>query len=355
MTRICYFGIYNPNYARNEVNIRGLRENGIEVIECRTDKTGFKKYPILFKKLWSLRGRYDVLFVAFHGHAVMPVAWIVGKVFHRKKIIFDALISVYDTNIFDRKKHSATSLMALKYWFIDWLSCALADRVLLESASHCEYFQDTFHVSSSKLRTVLLGCSDKVMYPRLQKKDKEGFLVHFHGTYIPLQGIPFIVKAAKLLENEGIVFNIIGRLSTYREAIDLAKDLEIKNINFIDYLPYNKLSDYMAMADVCLGLFGDTDKAKRTAAFKIAEAMAMAKPVITAETPAVKEFLFNRENVLFCKIADEIDLADKIRELKENEGLRAKIAQNGYNTYKERLSPKAIGGALKHIIEKLNQ
>ena len=355
MIRICYFGIYNPNYARNEVNIRGLRENGIEVVECHTDKKGFKKYPILFKKLWSLKDRYDVLFVGFHGHAVMPIAWIVAKMIHRKKIIFDALISVYDTNVFDRKKHSAVSLMALKYWFIDWLSCVLADRVLLDSASHCKYFEDTFHIRSGKFRTVFLGCNDKVMYPRPQKKENQNFLVHFHGTYIPLQGIPFIVRAAKLLENEDVVFNIIGKLATYREAIDLAKDLGISNINFIDYVPYDRLADYMANADVCLGLFGATDKAKRTAAFKIAEAMAMARPVITAETPAVKEFLLNRENALLCKIADERDLADKIIELKENKELREKIAQNGYNTYKEFLSPTAIGRELKNIIETLSQ
>ncbi len=31
---VLYFGIYNPNYSRNRVLIKGLRENSIEVLEC---------------------------------------------------------------------------------------------------------------------------------------------------------------------------------------------------------------------------------------------------------------------------------------------------------------------------------
>ena len=32
--RVCYFGTYRANYARNEIMITGLRDAGVEVIEC---------------------------------------------------------------------------------------------------------------------------------------------------------------------------------------------------------------------------------------------------------------------------------------------------------------------------------
>ena len=347
---ICYFGIYNSNYTRNRVNIEGLRLNGATVIECRTDEKGLKKYWTLLRKGLALRGKYDAMVVGFNGHAVMPVAWLVAKLY-RKPIVFDAFISTYDSNIFDRKKHSPRSLMALKYWLIDWLSCSLADLVLMDAEAHARYMMDTFRLRSDRAKGLLVGCPDDVMYPRPQNKKTDNFLVHFHGTYIPLQGIPYIIRAAKILEDREIEFNIVGKLSSYTESINLSRELGLQKVNFHDYMPYKELAEFMASADVCLGAFGDTDKAKRMGIFKIVEAMAMKKPVITADTVAMREFLTDRKNVLFCKIADSRDLADKIVELKNDQILREKIAEGGYELYKKMLTPKSIGRSLLKLIE----
>jgi len=349
---ICYFGIYEPNYTRNRVNIQGLRENGVEVIECNSQEKGLKKHWDLFRKHWQLRGKYDLMIVGFMGHAVMPIAWLVTR-FPRKKLVFDAFISVYDSNIFDRKKHARYGFMAIKYWLIDWLSCNLADTVLMDAEAHAEYISKTFHVPRQKVKGLLVGCPDDVMYPRPQNKTESDFIVHFHGTYIPLQGTPYIIKAAKILDGKGVKFNIVGKLSTYTESINLAKQLGMKNVRFYDYMPYDKLAEFMANADMCLGAFGDTEKAKRMGIFKIIEAMAMKKPFITGNTVAMREFLTDRKDVLFCKIADSQDLADKIMELKNDENLRNKIAENGYQLYKSRFTPRGIGQSLLEIINVL--
>ncbi|OGN07921.1 MAG: hypothetical protein A3C61_03345 [Candidatus Yanofskybacteria bacterium RIFCSPHIGHO2_02_FULL_39_10] len=348
--KVCYFGTYSSNYTRNKVNITGLRENGVDVIECRTDDGGLKKYWTLFKKGLFLRGQYDVMIVGFNGHVIMPIAWLVTR-FPRKKLVFDAFISTYDSNIFDRKKHSPISLMALKYWIIDWLSCSLADIVLMDAEAHADYISKTFYIPRNKVKSLLVGCPNDVMYPRPQHKEESDFIVHFHGTYIPVQGIPFVIKAAKILDGKGIKFNIIGKLSTYKESIDLAKELGVSNVRFFDYMPYEKLAEFMAGADICLGAFGDTDKAKRTYIFKIVEAMAMKKAVVTGDSPALREFLTDRKDVLFCKLADSQDLADKILELKNNTSLRNSIAENGFELYRQRMTPGMIG---RDLLEKIN-
>lgn len=347
--KVCYFGTYSPNYTRNKVNIIGLRENGIEVVECSVQTGGLRKHWDLFWKHWSMRGKYDVMIVGFNGHAIMPMAWLVTR-FPRKKLVFDAFISTYDSNIFDRKKHSPYGLMALKYWLIDWLSCILADLILMDAEAHADYISKTFHIPRRKVKGLLVGCPDDIMYPRPQHKEGPDFLVHFHGSYIPVQGIPYVIRAAKILDDKGVIFNIVGKLSTYKESLDLVKELDIKNVRFFDYMPYEKLAEFIADADVCLGAFGDTDKAKRTLIFKIVEAMAMKKPVITGDSPALREFLTDRKDVLFCKLADSRDLSDKILELKNNTTLRNSIAENGFELYKHKLTPKMIGKELINII-----
>jgi glycosyltransferase involved in cell wall biosynthesis len=49
-------------------------------------------------------------------------------------------------------------------------------------------------------------------------------------------------------------------------------------------------------------------------------------------------------------LADSKDLAEKIMELKNSPELRKKIAENGYQLYKEKLSPRALGKELLDII-----
>jgi len=345
---VCYFGIYDPNNSRNRELISGLKENGVEVVQCRVDPAQPFKYWKLFKKHRQIKD-YDVMVVGFPGHPVMLLA----KLVCRKPIIFDAFVSLYDSNVFDRKSVSPYSFWALKYWLLDWLSCKLADRVLLDADEHIKYFVKTFRIKKEKFRRILVGTDDSIFYPRDCQKNTDKFLLLFQGTYIPLQGVEYMIRAAKILENENVQLDIIGRIKTYGPSVELSQKLDVKNVNFIDFMPQTELAERMARADVCLGFFGDTPKAKRCGAFKVTEALAMGKPVLTADTPAMREFLKDRESCLFCRGANAEDLAEKILELKNNPVLREKIADNGYKVYQEKLTPKALGKELKNIIDEL--
>jgi glycosyltransferase involved in cell wall biosynthesis len=104
--------------------------------------------------------------------------------------------------------------------------------------------------------------------------------------------------------------------------------------------------------DVCLGVFGNTVKTQRVIANKVYEAIAMAKSVISADTQGMGELFEDRKNILFCRRADPEDLAEKILELKNNEELRSKIAQSGYELFQRRATPKIIGCDLLNALSK---
>ena len=47
---VLYFGVYDPDYSRNRVLIKGLKANGVRVVECRVsakDKLKFSKSEFL--------------------------------------------------------------------------------------------------------------------------------------------------------------------------------------------------------------------------------------------------------------------------------------------------------------------
>lgn len=336
--------------------MQGLRENGVEVIECNTPQTSnkLKKYSELIKKHKQIKreNNYEVMVVGFAGHAIMPLAWVLAKL-NRKKVVLDLFVSEYDSLILDRKQYSKFSPKALKFWILDWLSCKLADLCLLDADEHIKFFVKAFKIKPEKFKTILLSCDQDIFYPR-PKAETDKFIIHYHGSYSPIQGVKYIVQAAEYLQSDSsIQINIIGKLNNHRKEIELAKKLNLKNVHFIDFMPYEELAEQIAKSDLVLGMFGDTDKAMHCSAFKIVEGMAMKKPVVTGDTPALREIVKDRETGLFCQMADSKDLAEKILEIKNNKELRQKITENGYQFCLKYLTPKATGAEFKLTLEKL--
>ena len=344
--KIIFFGRYHPLYSRNRVLLKGLRQNGVEVTECRVNPAEpFWPVKLLFKYLSLPTGDFDAMIVAFPGQEAMLLA----RMLTRKPIIFDAFTSHYGGHVLDRGNHKPHSLVARWYHWLDTISCRLADLVLLDTEAHIHYFVEEFKVPKDKFRRVFVGTDSDIFKPQA-KIASEIFTVHFHGNFIPLQGVEYIVRAAGILQKDGIKFNIIGRGQTYRHTKDLAHELEISNINWVDAVPYEELPMWMAKSDACLGIFGHTLKTQLVIPNKIFEALACARPVITARTPAIKELLKDGESIILCNAADPEDLAKKIRMLKNDSQLLESIEFEGSKIFKKRLTEKIlVAGLIEHI------
>jgi len=346
---ICYFGNFYPDYPRNKLLIRSLQKNGFKVLKCkcRTSEGRVKRHIELLRKHWKIKNKYDLLWVGYADYSRFYV--LLAKIISNKPIIWDAFYSLYDAKVIDRKEVSSKHLKAKYYWILDWLACKLADKILLDTEEHIRYFVKTFKIKKDKFIKVLVGTDNKFFYPRKERiKKKRQFIIHFHGSYIPLQGVEYILRAANLLERKNIKFNIIG--SKIKKQY---QNKEFSNAVFVDDVPYKELPNYMARADICLGIFGNTPKTQRVIPNKVYEAIAMKKPVITADTPAARELFTDRKNILFCKTANPDDLAKKILELKNNEKLRNLIAQGGYKIFKKYATSELIGNNLLKKLSKI--
>lgn len=350
--KVCYFGSYPSYYPRHRIIIKGLKKNGIDVIEVQDSSRIYLRYPKLIKKYLEA-GNYDIMIVGEASNYVMPLA-ILLKRLSRKPLVFDTFVSLYDTNI-DRGLHQ--NIVASKFYFyFDRYNFEFSDIVLSGAYEELIYYHSTFGVEREKFRRVFIGAEDDIFYPREEKEvNKDIFRVLFYGTYIPLHGIEYIVRAAKLLEShKDIKFQIIGTGQILGDIEKLCDQLKICNIDFIKNLVrYEDLPKYISNSDVCLGIFGGTEKAKRVIPTKAYQIIAMKKPLITGDSPAARELFSHKNNAILCKMADPSALADSILMLKEDEKSRQKIAENGYKLFKENLTPKVIGLQVKNILEEL--
>lgn len=352
--KICYFGDYDSDYSRNAVIIKGLKQNNVEVLECHSNIRGrsFKKLLELYKNHKKIKGKYDLIIVGYSdSRVIVPLAKIISS----KKIVWDAFYSLYDSWVMDRSLVQQRSLKAKYYWFLDWLNCKLSDRILLDTNEHIKYFINTFKINKDKFLKVLVGSlavSQQELKAVADEENKK-FKIFFYGKYIPLQGVEYIVRAAKILENEhDIEFDILGSGQESKTIEKLFEKLQIKNINFIDRVPYSELVNKMNKADICLGIFGKTSKARRVIPNKIYDAIALGKAVITSDTPAIRELFDDRKNILLCEIANENDLAKKIMELKDDNDLRELIAKEGNKIFREKARPSVVANIFLKEIRK---
>jgi len=346
--KVLYFGTFDPSYGRNWVLINGLKKNGIEVVQLRRPPGRLNLVKLFFDYLLS-RVKYDVMIVGFSGQEAMFLA----RLLTRKPIIFDAFTSHYGGYILNRKKASIHSLRAKYYRFLDKWSCKLADLILLESQAYIDFFVKEYGLSPKKFRRIWIGANDERFKPISAEHDADGiFRVIFFGTYVPVQGVEYIVRAAKILEHEPILFTFCGKGQDGPKTRTLAEQLELTNIVFHGMLDGDSLSRELANSDVSLGNFGDTPLAPLVISNKVYEALAMGKAVITADMPANREFFAEGEAVL-VPVANPEALAVAISMLKNDPELRERIARRGYDKFVTVASPRILGKELMAIIHEL--
>lgn len=331
--QVCFFGIYNSNYSRNRVFIKGFEENGYRVVECSVDPkkySGLRKFIELYRKWKQVKhNNFSFCIVGFPGHSVV---WLAILLFGRKKVIFDFFVSLFNSNIEDREQYKKISFRGIYMWFLDYFSLLISRRILIDTYAHRDFISKKFFVRRKKFQVVYVGSDESVVFPKTFQKEIDKFIVHFHGTNTPLQGFSVIKEAAKILENhKNIEFHIYGFPGE-----------NTANLKFFPRFPYEKMSDILSRADIVLGIFGTTEKASKVIPNKVFEGLAAQKPVVTQKSQAVSEIFVDEKNIIFSKPGNPQDLAHKIIFLKNNPRIQNNISVSGYSMFKEHLTSKIL-------------
>jgi len=348
--KICFFGIYDPSYSRNNILLTGLAGAGAEIVHCRAEWRDPLRYFKLWKSLRTLRNNYDCIYAAYPSS--VPV--IIARIISRKPVIADAFYSMYDAVVNDRREIGRWRPRALKLLLIDWLSVMLAHVVITDTEEHKKYWSSWWLVNKKKIHPVYLGINNQLFHPLpvspLPVSQKDYFLVHFHGTYIPLQGVDKIIEAARLcVFDQKIHFRLIGAGVDSEKVRKLVGRDSLSNVEFMGKVPLVGLNSYINEADVVLGIFGDTPKARRVIPNKVYEGMATKKAVITMDTLAVREIFSETELLLVQN--NPRSIADAITMLSRNESMRASLAHNGFSAV-QKYAPESVATSLINILSK---
>jgi len=347
--KVCYMAGREYEYVRTRTVVLALQAAGFDVKMSLPPNKRFRHYPKILWKFLKMKRKCDVVIVGFYGALLMPVV----RLFTSKPVIFDIHSGTHETML-DWEKVKSKSIMAKFFYQVDKITMKMADCIILESKDHIRNWSKTYGIPRNKFRHVFLAVDDNVIYPKPQNKNnRDAFLVHFHGEFAPFHGVEYILRAAHLLKDKGIEFQIIGFGTTYEKDMKLVKELNLTNCRFIRWVPYEKLADAMCRADVCLGFFGDRKRAYEVFTNKVVEAIAVKRPLVTMRNSPVQELLEDGESVVFVNPGDPTALADALLNLKNNSRLRQRISENGHKVFLTHCTIEMFAKRLKEIITEL--
>jgi len=327
---ILFFGGYEPLYPRINVLWKGLEKLGIALARCRV-KSELKmpvRYPALISSYIGKFRRTDVIFVPSFRHKDVPLAWFLARL-TAKKVVFDPLVSRYETRVLDRGDVSKGSLQSWHNKNIDKLSFNLPDLLIADTEAHADFYSGYFGVERDSIEVVPVGFDEDYFYEVPYKSNNPKTEVLFFGSFIPLHGVDLIVKSAEILKERRIRFTLVGRGQTYSLAKELAKDIPPERIRFLDPVSQEKLRELIASSDIVLGIFGTTPKTELVVPNKIFQSMAVGRAIITADTGAIREIFKDGKHLLTVPAGNPEALAEAVELLDNKSEMRIRLGRDG--------------------------
>jgi len=384
--RVVLWGTYDTGKPRTRMLCGALRAAAIDTIEIHSeiwsgveDKSQLKglrvKVAYLLRWLAAYPGlviRYlrapahDAVVVGYLGHLDVLVLWPFARM-RGKPIVWDAFLSLYDTVVQDRRLVGPRHPVAwmLRGW--EWLACRAATRVVLDTEAHAGLFRQLYGLSAERTAAVFVGSETNVFAAAPaaapapapappparagEPEDGDGDLtVLFYGQFIPLHGIETIVRAAQAATDRPYRWVMIGggqEESRIRALIGSGPRLRL---DWIPWVRYDELIDWIVRADVCLGIFGATGKAARVIPNKVFQIVCAGRPLITRDSPAVRELLDeSMPGVYLVPPADPEALLAALEKYRNESESLAAAGQGLHGTARRRFTLAALGADWRRI------
>jgi len=370
--RLVFWGTCDLGKPRNRILMQGLRENGVEVIECHTqvwhdieDKSRlrrpgarlrygwrwFSAYPNLLWRYLRLP-KHDLVMVGYLGQfdvlLIRPLAWL-----RRVPLIWDTFLSLYDTVVDDRALVSARHPLAYLLYAWEWLALRMPELILTDTRAHGRFFAERFGAKPTRIVRVLVGAEPRAFMPSARGTrplpKSRPYRVLFYGQFIPLHGMDVIARAMHLCADEDISWDVIGDGQQTEQFRALLEHYAPTDLTWTPWVPYETLIRHIHAADLCLGIFGTSDKAARVIPNKVYQVVAAGRALITADTPAARELLSPGPGVILVPSGDPEALAQAIREMRQRCPLAAAAQLAGLAT---QITPRIV---VRELVERLPQ
>lgn len=193
---------------------------------------------------------------------------------------------------------------------------------------------------AEKIAIVPNSVDERIFYPRAadtELKESLGlgdkWVVGYISNLSKREGHEVLLRAVALLREtrQDIACLIVGEGPQLDGLRKLAEDLGVADLTvFTGGVPHEDIAEYYALIDVFVVPRIQDYASDYVTPMKPVEAMAMKKPIIASDRPALRELLGDDRGLLF-EAGDHLHLTDRIGMVLDDEHLRDSLAERGYN------------------------
>ena len=225
-----------------------------------------------------LKNDYDVVFVYQLSPVIMAKAALKYKKKHGKKVVLYCLDIWPESLCIGGIKKSS-----LIYRYFERVSREIyssVDKIIVPSKTFQNHFVGKYRMSQGDV-VYLPQCTEDIFTPLEMPKNNIVNLT-FAGNIGLAQSAETIIKAAAILKDEKIRFNIVGDGVELENIKSLAKKLGLKNVVFYGRKPVGDMPAIYGMSDAMLVTLSDDFILSQTFPGKVQSYMAAGKPIIGA-------------------------------------------------------------------------
>ena len=172
--------------------------------------------------------------------------------------------------------------------------------------------------------------------------------VVFFGLFTPLQGAPVIARALAECERRGVGLDVT-LVGDGQDAGDVRRLLPRGggvSVTWLDWVDCADLPGLVARHDVCLGIFGTSDKARRVVPNKAYQGITAGCALVTSDTPPQRAVL--GDAAVFVPPGDPSALACALASLADPASLAQARARS--SAAAERFRPETVVAGLAEVL-----
>lgn len=322
---------YEPGYKKN-----------IEIKRIISHRIATKNILELLKK-----EKYDLIY------CIIPDNYMAGKVaLYAKNNKIKLIIDVED--LWPEAMQIVTHLPKklnniIFYYFRKYAKIAyqIADGIIGTSDEYRDIPNISYGLNKENRKTVYVGCNliefdtgvAKFINEIFKKKDE--FWIIYAGNLGSSYDISTLIKAAQKIHEKGnknIKFKILGGGPLERKFKDIKNEKEC-NVDFIGYVPYEKMAAYLTKSDITINSF--IKKAPQSIVTKIGDYLASGKPMINTCSSIEFRNKVENDNFGINVIAEDTDkLVEAILELYNHKDVCELMGKNARKVAEEQFDRK---------------
>lgn len=350
---------------KNQGNVQVYRTHVSELYNSGFLGRLWGYFSFMISSIWAgifkVKGNFDIVLVTSPPLFVGISGYVISK-FKKAPMVFEIRDlwpeSAIDTGVLTNKWVIKLAYKVEKFIY----QKALLINVL--TPAFYQTLKDKKNVLEDKLILIPNAADFSLSEEILQNFDREAFRkVHqledkFVVTYVGAHGVANhleqILDAGKLLEDTNVLFLLIGQGMEKARLIQKAKEMQVKNVRFLDPVPKAEVFKYIIASEMGASVLKKVDTFKTVYSNKTFDYFSCKKPVLMAIDGVSRELVELAKAGTYVEPENPLEYDRVIRNYMKNLDLLKVEGTNGYIFAKENFDRDVLAKKYINEISKLN-